>query len=152
MYLYTEQKYYCTVVEMKLQVLSGNVRLNLFHMRHEGVNQRWRSPGGLASVCVLRANKACKVKYVPAGYEWCSCMIIAFCCNQGQQKLLLLILLPGKGEERCNSIRGKTSFFSFFNFSSVELLYFISRKLCNCFGTGLTYILSSRTIFSWCMK
>lgn len=112
MYLYAEQKYYCMVAEIKLQVpLSGNMILNLFHMKHKGINWRWRSPGGLASVFVLRANKACKVKYIPAGCEWCSYIIRAFCCNQGQQKLLPLILLPGKGGERCNSIQGKVWFF-----------------------------------------
>lgn len=69
MYLYA--KYYCIVVEIKLQVfLSGNVILKLFHMEHKGVNWGWRTPGGLVSVCVLRANKACKVKYIPASCEW----------------------------------------------------------------------------------
>lgn len=83
MYLYAE-KYYFIVVEIKLQVpLSGNVILNLFHMKLKGMNWSWRSPGGLASVFVLRANKACKVKNIPAGCERCSYMIRAFSCNHG---------------------------------------------------------------------
>lgn len=93
---------------------------------------------------MLGANKSHKVNYIPADGEWYSYMIIA-----GLLLLPLVTSVALQGKEEKGAIPFEERFL---NFSSGELLYSISRKACSCFGTGLTYILSNRTILSWCMK
>jgi len=121
-------------------------------MKHKkDVSWRWRNLKGLVSVCVSRASKACQVRYSHSCWLWMVQLYdySSFAVAKGSKSCCFDFGGPtreGMRKVQFNLRKG------FFNFFSGELLYSISRKACNCLGTGLTYILSNRTVLSVSMR